>query len=43
MADGMHLLAEGLGLKGTYFEGVFEDAQTLVTVHTNDTVTTFGT
>ena len=43
MADGLPSWAEGLVSKGTYFEGVVEDAQTVVTQHTNDTVTTFGT
>ena len=43
MADKIPSWAEGLVQKGTYFEGVVEDAQTIVTQHTNDTVTTFGT
>lgn len=43
MADKIPPWAEGLVPKGTYFEGVVEDAQTIVTQHTNDTVTTFGT
>ena len=42
MADKIPSWAEGLVQKGTYFEGVVEDAQTIVTQHTNDTVTTFG-
>ena len=42
MADKIPPWAEDLAPKGTYFEGV-EDAQTIVTKHTNDTVTTFGT
>ena len=43
MADKIPSWAEGLVQKGTYFEGVVKDAQTIVTQHTNDTVTTFGT
>lgn len=43
MADKVPPWAERLAPKGTYFEGVVEDAQTLVIQHTNDTVTTFGT
>ena len=35
--------ADRLTAKGTYFEGVVEDAQTIVTQHTNETVTTYGT
>ena len=43
MADKIPPWAEGLAPKGTYFEGVVEDAQTIITQHTNDTVTTFDT
>ena len=43
MAEKLPPWAEGLEPKGTYFDGVVTDAQTVVTQHTNDTVTTFGT
>ena len=39
----MDTLGRVLTAKGTYFEGIVEDARTEVTQNTNDTVTTFGT
>ena len=43
MANKRPLWAESLDAKGTYYEGVVDDAQTVITQHSNDTITTFGT